>query len=144
MLDTASNFETTAKATGKTFTYSAARDLRYNGNEEEIRQLISILCDNAMKYADENGMIKLNMYKVGKNIQIDVYNTCDYVDPSTVNKLFDRFYRADSSRSRETGGYGIGLSVAKNVPDSQVFLIEKSPEAFLTSKKTSEGWVAAT
>jgi signal transduction histidine kinase len=115
VLDTASNFETTAKATGKTFTYSAARDLRYNGNEEEIRQLISILCDNAMKYADENGMIKLNMYKVGKNIQIDVYNTCDYVDPSTVNKLFDRFYRADSSRSRETGGYGIGLSVAKAI-----------------------------
>lgn len=115
VLDTASNFETTAKATGKTFTYSAARDLRYNGNEEEIRQLISILCDNAMKYTDENGMIKLNMYKVGKNIQIDVYNTCDYVDPSTVNKLFDRFYRADSSRSRETGGYGIGLSVAKAI-----------------------------
>lgn len=115
VLDTASNFETTAKATGKTFTYSAARDLRYNGNEEEIRQLISILCDNAMKYTDENGMIKLNMYKVGKNIQIDVYNTCDYVNPSTVNKLFDRFYRADSSRSRETGGYGIGLSVAKAI-----------------------------
>ena len=44
-----------------------------------------------------------------------MYNTCDYVDPSTVNKLFDRFYRADSSRSRETGGYGIGLSVAKAI-----------------------------
>lgn len=115
VLDTASNFETTAKAMGKTFTYSAARDLRYNGNEEEIRQLVSILCDNAMKYANENGTIKLNMYKVGKNIQIDVYNTCDYVDPASVTKLFDRFYRADSSRSRDTGGYGIGLSVAKAI-----------------------------
>lgn len=115
VLDTASNFETTAKAMGKIFTYSAARDLRYNGNEEEIRQLISILCDNAMKYTDENGTIRLNMYKVGKNIQIDVFNTCDYVDPTKVNKLFDRFYRADSSRSRETGGYGIGLSVAKAI-----------------------------
>lgn len=115
VLDTASNFETTAKASGKTFTYSAARDLRYNGNEEEIRQLISILCDNAMKYADENGTVKLNMYKVGKSIQIDVYNTCEFVDPTSVSKLFDRFYRADSSRSRETGGYGIGLSVAKAI-----------------------------
>lgn len=115
VLDTASNFETTAKASGKTFTYSAARDIKYNGNEEEIRQLISILCDNAMKYTNENGIIKLNLYKVGKSIQIDVFNTCDYVDPTTVPKLFDRFYRADESRSRETGGYGIGLSVAKAI-----------------------------
>lgn len=115
VLDTASNFETTAKATGKKFTYSAARDIKYNGNEEEIRQLISILCDNAMKYANENGTVKVNLYKVGKSIQIDVYNTCDYVDPATVPRLFDRFYRADASRSRETGGYGIGLSVAKAI-----------------------------
>ena len=115
VLDTASNFETTAKAMGKTFTYSAARDVKFNGNEEEIRQLISILCDNAMKYTNENGIIKLNLYKVGKNIQIDVYNTCDYVDPATVPRLFDRFYRADASRSRETGGYGIGLSVARAI-----------------------------
>ena len=115
VLDTASNFETTAKALGKSFTYSAARDIRYCGNEEEIRQLISILCDNAMKYTNENGTIKLNLYKVGKSVQIDVYNTCDYVDPATVPKLFDRFYRADESRSRDTGGYGIGLSVAREI-----------------------------
>lgn len=115
VLDTASSFETTAKAIGKDFSFSAARDIKYSGNEEEIRQLISILCDNAMKYTNENGIIRLNMYKVGKTVQIDVYNTCDYVDPSTVTKLFDRFYRADSSRSRETGGYGIGLSVAKAI-----------------------------
>ncbi|MBQ4266917.1 MAG: GHKL domain-containing protein [Clostridia bacterium] len=115
VLDTASNFETTAKALGKSFTYSAARDIKYNGNEEEIRQLISILCDNAMKYTNENGTIKLNLYKVGKSIQIDVFNTCDYVDPAAVPRLFDRFYRADESRSRETGGYGIGLSVAKEI-----------------------------
>lgn len=115
VLDTASNFETTAKALGKSFSFSAARDIKYNGNEEEIRQLISILCDNAMKYTNDNGTIKLNLYKVGKSIQIDVFNTCDYVDPATVTKLFDRFYRADASRSRETGGYGIGLSVAKAI-----------------------------
>lgn len=117
VLDTASSFETTAKAAGKIFTFSAARDIKYMGNEEEIRQLISILCDNAMKYTNENGTIKLNLYKVGKNIQIDIFNTCDYVDPASVSKLFDRFYRADASRSRETGGYGIGLSVAKAIVD---------------------------
>lgn len=117
VLDTASNFVTSAKASGKEFTYSAARDVKYLGNENEIRQLISILCDNAMKYTNENGTIKLNLYKVGKNIQIEVYNTCDYVDPASAPKLFDRFYRADSSRARETGGYGIGLSIAKAIVD---------------------------
>lgn len=117
VLDTASNFVTSAKASGKSFTFSAARDIKYLGNEDEIRQLISILCDNAIKYTNENGTIKLNLYKVGKNIQIDVYNTCDYVDPQSAPRLFDRFYRADASRSRETGGYGIGLSIAKAIVD---------------------------
>lgn len=115
VIDTASSFATVAKASGKTFTYSAARDIKYTGNEEEIKQLISILCDNAIKYTNEGGTIKLNLYKVGKYIQIDVFNTCEYVDPSTVSRMFDRFYRADSSRARETGGYGIGLSIAKAI-----------------------------
>lgn len=115
VIDTASNFEALAKAKDKNFDFIVAENLKYNGNEEEIRQLISILCDNALKYSNESGMIRLCLYKSGKNIQIDVFNTCDYVDPSTVTKLFDRFYRADSSRSRETGGYGIGLSVAKAI-----------------------------
>ena len=49
---------------------------------------------------------------------LDMYNTCEHIDPASVSKLFDRFYRADSSRSRETGGYGIGLSIAKAIVES--------------------------
>ena len=77
--------------------------------------IISILCDNAIKYSDEQGIISLNLYKSGKSIVIDMYNTCEYVDPHSVERIFDRFYRADESRSRETGGYGIGLSIAKAI-----------------------------
>lgn len=117
LLETASNFETSAEVANKNFSYSAADDIIYHGNEAEIRQLITILCDNAIKYTDECGHIKLSLYKSGKNIVIESYNTCEYVDPQTVSRLFDRFYRADSSRTRDskTGGYGIGLSIAQAI-----------------------------
>ena len=117
LIETASNFEISAEVANKNFSYSAADDIFYYGNEAEIRQLITILCDNAIKYTDECGHIKLSLYKSGKNIVIESYNTCEYVDPNTVSRLFDRFYRADSSRARDTktGGYGIGLSIAQAI-----------------------------
>ena len=117
VIETASNFETNAEVANKNFSYSVADDLTYYGNEAEIRQLVTILCDNAIKYTDECGHIKLNLYKSGKNIILESYNTCEYIDPKTVSHLFDRFYRADSSRARDskTGGYGIGLSIAQAI-----------------------------
>ena len=116
-LDTAANFETSAAVANKHFSYSAAENLKFYGNEAEIRQLVTILCDNAIKYTDECGHIKLSLYKSGKSIVIESYNTCEYIDPKTVSHLFDRFYRGDASRAREekTGGYGIGLSIAQAI-----------------------------
>lgn len=113
--ETAEGFETAAKHAGRNFAINVAENIYYRGEESEMKQLISILCDNAIKYSDEQGIISLNLYKSGKSIVIDMYNTCEYVDPESVNNLFDRFYRADQSRSRETGGYGIGLSIAKAI-----------------------------
>ncbi len=116
-LDTAANFETSAAVANKHFSYSAADNLHYYGNEAEIRQLITILCDNAIKYTDECGHIKLSLYKSGKSVVIESYNTCEHIDPKTVSHLFDRFYRGDASRAREekVGGYGIGLSIAQAI-----------------------------
>lgn len=113
--ETAESFETKAKHDGKQLTITVSPNIKYYGCHEEIIQLISILCDNAIKYSSQNGVIRLNLYKSGKNICLDCFNTCDYIDPSTAEKLFDRFYRTDASRSRDTGGYGIGLSVAKAI-----------------------------
>ena len=113
--DTAAGFETAAIHANRNFAVNVTENIYYRGEESEIRQLISILCDNAIKYSDEQGVISLNLYKSGKSIIIDMYNTCEYVDPESVTNIFDRFYRADSSRSRETGGYGIGLSIAKAI-----------------------------
>lgn len=111
------SFATKAKHDGKNLDVTTAPGLKFYGCQEEIIQLVSILCDNALKYSDDGGTIRVSLYKNGKNICIDCFNTCENLDPSTVSRLFDRFYRADSSRSRETGGYGIGLSVAKAITE---------------------------
>ena len=113
--EAAEAFATKAKHDGKNLTVTVTEGIGYYGCQEEIIQLISILCDNAIKYSSSEGEIRVNLYKQGKSICLDCYNTCEYIDPETVDKLFDRFYRADASRSRETGGYGIGLSVAKAI-----------------------------
>ncbi len=127
VIETACDFESRAKINEQTFIFSVSPDIRYFGNEAEIRQLVSILCDNAIKYTDKGGTIKISLYKNGTGIYLDVFNTAEYVDPTTVSRLFDRFYRGDSSRSRETGGYGIGLSIAKAITDRHKGKIKAIP-----------------
>ena len=111
----AMSFLAIAKTKGKELELNIEPMLSFRGDEKSISQLVSLLMDNAIKYSDEQGIISLNLYKSGKSIVIDMYNTCEYVDPHSVERIFDRFYRADESRSRETGGYGIGLSIAKAI-----------------------------
>lgn len=85
------------------------------GNEKEIRQLGTILMDNAVKYTPDGGRMRISLKRKEKMAVLDFYNECESLPQGDLNRLFDRFYRADSSRSRESGGYGIGLSVAKAV-----------------------------
>ena len=58
--------------------------------------------------------MRVSLSRRGKTV-FEVYNDCDDIDPEKIPQYFDRFYRADESRSRETGGYGIGLSIAKTI-----------------------------
>ncbi len=113
--EAASPFETPAKNEGKTFVTDIAPDLSFNGDESQIRQLVTILCDNALKYSSENSLIRLTLASKGKNILFTVQNTCAVFPEGDLNRLFDRFYRGESSRSRETGGCGIGLSIARAI-----------------------------
>lgn len=83
------------------------------GNEAALRQLIGILLDNAMKYCDEGGVIALEAH-AGKRCTIVVTNTYSGADSLDYKSFFDRFYRADSSRSKKEG-YGLGLSIAKTI-----------------------------
>ena len=87
--------------------------IRLQADRQQIRQLLSILLDNAVKYCPEGGTLSVNLQKEGKTV-LRIANTVSEknADPQ---RFFDRFYRADSSRSRETGGYGIGLSAAQAI-----------------------------
>lgn len=101
-----------AKAKGKAYEQTIADSLVCHGDRAAIQQTVSILLDNALKYADGGGVIRLRAAKVRGKIQLEVFNTCDATGID-VSRLFDRFYRPDTARSSQTGGTGIGLSIAK-------------------------------
>ena len=114
--ETAQAFQGIAQATGKQFQCSVEPMLSLNGNEKSIRQLVNILLDNAMKYSPEGGKVALSAERQGRYIHLSVWNTSiAAVDKQDLSHIFERFYRLDSSRSTQTGGYGIGLSVAKAI-----------------------------
>ncbi|MBQ7615363.1 MAG: HAMP domain-containing histidine kinase [Butyrivibrio sp.] len=112
--ETATSFEAVAEASGKKYFMDIEDGIHITGDKSAINQLASLLLDNAMKYSSDNGSIHVILSK-DKNIHFEVSNTCDCIPQGNLDRLFDRFYRADSSRSRETGGYGIGLSVARAI-----------------------------
>lgn len=113
--ETAQSFQALAKAQNKTFTVHIQPMISLYGDEKALRQLVSILLDNALKYSEADGDISLSLKKEGKTVCLSVYNTTASVSREQLSHLFDRFYRADPSRNSRTGGYGIGLSIAKAV-----------------------------
>jgi len=91
--------------------------IEYTGEKEQLRRLASILLDNAVKYCAENSTINISLIQSDKKVVLSVSNTCTELPGCDPEKLFDRFYRPDESRSRETGGNGIGLSAAKSITE---------------------------
>lgn len=126
--ETAQSFQNLAKVQNKKFVTEITPMLSVKGDEKAIRQLISILLDNAVKYCGENGKIKVAVWKKGKNTMLSVYNTTKEMKKENLNHLFDRFYRTDESRNSQTGGYGIGLSIAKAVVTAHKGKIQASSE----------------
>lgn len=84
-------------------------------NKEQISQLISILLDNASKYTNNRGTVIVRLQKSDKRIKLLIKNSCEKLLDTPPDKLFDRFYRDDKARTQKTGGYGIGLSVARSI-----------------------------
>ncbi len=110
--ETAQSFQTMAQMQGKKFASEICPMLFMRGDESAIQRLVTILLDNALKYSGENGEISLTLEKQGKTVRLSVYNTAENVERESLPHLFERFYRADSSRNSSTGGYGLGLSIA--------------------------------
>ena len=91
--------------------------LTYHGDEKAVRQLVSILLDNAVKYALPGTEIRVSLKKSRRGVTLRTENACEPMPQETADKLFDRFYRADPSRNAATGGFGIGLSIARSIAE---------------------------
>ncbi len=89
----------------------------YLGNTDSICQLFSVLVDNAVKYALPGSSIDISLKSAGK-ILFKVKNQCEQLPLVSPERLFDRFYRGDTARTQSSGGYGIGLSVARAITES--------------------------
>lgn len=85
------------------------------GNPGALEQLLHILLDNAVKYAERGSSIELRLSAEGKRCVLTVANRIETLPDAPPCALFDRFYRADAARTQSSGGYGIGLSVAQAI-----------------------------
>lgn len=121
--ETVNSFSVYAEKDGVSIKASVEENVYINGRQEELIRLTGILIDNAIKYADDRKQVVVSLVTKGRKAVFKVTNTCSGVDRETIPHFFDRFYRADSSRSRETGGYGIGLSMAKAICDKNKYRI---------------------
>lgn len=90
-------------------------ETKITANKELISRLVSILLDNAVKYARRDSAIRIELFHDERTITLVVINQCDNLPDCPPEKLFDRFYRGDSARTQKSGGYGIGLSAALSI-----------------------------
>lgn len=121
-LDIISEFQVGAECQGIIFESSIAGDVMLDGDESAIRQLLSILLDNALKYCDKEGSIRFRLTG-GHHPVISLSNSFRDVDKTELSRLFDRFYRSDKARTSGSG-FGIGLAIAKAIVEKHGGSIE--------------------
>ena len=95
--------------------YNIMPDIKMNCNEDLTIELVGILIDNAIKHCSEKGKVFVNLTKNNKQILLEVKNTGLPIKKEDEEKIFERFYKVDSSRNRNTNNYGLGLAIAKNI-----------------------------
>lgn len=117
-------FECQAFESKKNFVLNIEEGIRITGSEQHIKQMTGIFIDNALKYSKDGGTVRVSLTKEENKAVLVVYNTGSGVPEEDVDKLFERFYRSDESRARTTGGYGLGLAIAKSIIDKHKFKIQ--------------------
>lgn len=119
----AAPFESVAVSRGKRLSTSIASGVRAHADAAAVAQVVELLLDNATRYASEGSVIELSLRAVsrgqGKGVaELAVSNAVDELPEGDLDRLFDRFYRADVSRSSKTGGSGVGLSVVRAIAEA--------------------------
>lgn len=110
-------FESVAFERGATLEGSIAEGASVHGNEARLRRLVTTLLDNACKYVDDNGSVDVALRRNGRCIELAVHNTGPAIGPDDLPYVFDRFYRADKARTRDDGGFGLGLAIARTIAE---------------------------
>lgn len=126
--ETVQAFQALARTQGKTLSCSAQKMVSMYGDEKAVRRLVTILLDNAVKYTEAGGSISLTLEKQRNGIRLSVYNTTSFISREHLDHLFERFYRTDQSRNSQTGGYGLGLSIAAAIVNAHKGRITASTE----------------
>ncbi|OFI47789.1 two-component sensor histidine kinase [Floricoccus penangensis] len=110
------NYQMLAENRGKKFTSSVElNDNKIKIDESLIKQVLTILFDNAIKYTGEDGEIHIDIREKNGNLVMKVFDNGEGISPDDREKIFDRFYRVDKARTRAKGGFGLGLSLAKQI-----------------------------
>ena len=107
-------FDAVAFENGKTLLSEIESGIDYVGDRESVKKVVNILLDNAVKYSSVGGTIKVTL---AKNV-LTISNTGSDIKDIDSDKIFERFFRGDASRSRDTGGSGLGLSIAKSIANA--------------------------
>ena len=109
-------FEPLVFEAGKTLVSDISSRLKYYGDEDRIKQLITILMDNSVKYSLVNSQLSVSLFQNNQGkIKFCISNKCEELSEENISKLFDRFYRVDDSRNSKTGGNGLGLNIARTI-----------------------------
>lgn len=117
VMESALAFEATAFEKGLTIEENVESDLLIRGNRAQAQSVLECLLDNACKYASAGSGVTVSLEKAGKKAKLTVHNTGSYIPPEELSHVFERFYRADKSR---TGGdsSGLGLAIVQTVVES--------------------------
>ena len=113
------------------------KDIKLNGNKEDIEHILSTLIDNAIKHTKPEKEISVELYKEKNNIILQVKNMGEPIPEDQREKIFERFYRIDKSRNRSEKRYGLGLAIAKSTVQKYNGKIEVSYKNGFTVFKVS-------
>ena len=115
LTETALGLESYIYEKNRRFSENIEGGISINGDREKICRMAVIFLDNAVKYSRDGAVIELSLKKEDGKAVMSVYNEGDGIDEEEIPKIFDRFYRSDSSRNRENGGFGLGLAIAADI-----------------------------
>ncbi len=128
VLKTLLPFDALAFETGKFLVFEIDEKLFVKGIPEDLSKICDVLIDNAVKYATKGTEIKVSLKRDGNKIRLSVFNNGCNVYTEDKDRIFERFYRADTSRSRDKGGSGLGLSIAKSLAKRNNWKISANPK----------------